>query len=200
VAGGVGRVLGALMIAFGLVSFLAYGPGGLWLAVIGWFVMSAGTAEAHFTEVGEALAGLSVSDAMVRDPITVPSDLTLQEFSEGVFSEHPHSVYPVMEDGAVVGLFAARDLDAVRRTSWPRTQVNMRMRPLSQVVVLEQQDELPDGFMRLLESDLRRALVLDDSRLTGLLSLSDVERLAHGRRALRPGTGRPGKNPKPHHA
>jgi Zn-dependent protease len=45
VAGGVGRVLGALMIAFGLVGFLAYGPGGLWLALIGWFVMSAGTAE-----------------------------------------------------------------------------------------------------------------------------------------------------------
>jgi hypothetical protein len=41
----VGRVLGALMIAFGLVGFLAYGPGGLWLALIGWFVMSAGTAE-----------------------------------------------------------------------------------------------------------------------------------------------------------
>jgi Zn-dependent protease len=45
VAAGVGRALGALMIAFGLVSFLAYGPGGLWLALIGWFVMSAGTAE-----------------------------------------------------------------------------------------------------------------------------------------------------------
>jgi Zn-dependent protease len=45
VAARVGRALGAVMIALGLVSFLAYGPAGLWLALIGWFVMSAGTAE-----------------------------------------------------------------------------------------------------------------------------------------------------------
>src|SRR4051794_12337778 len=171
------------MIAFGLVSLLAYGPGGLWLAIIGWFVMSAGTAEARFVEIREALAGLSVGDVMVHDPITIPSDLTLQEFSEGILSQDRHIAYPVMEDGAVVGLFAARDLGAVPRTSWPSVRVSMRMQPLSRGVVVEQRDELPDAFMRLLETDLRRALVLRDPRLTGLLSLSDVERLAQTRRA-----------------
>jgi Zn-dependent protease len=54
VAAGVSRGLGALMIAAGLLSFLAYGPGGLWLAFIGWFVMSAGTAEARLVETQEA--------------------------------------------------------------------------------------------------------------------------------------------------
>jgi Zn-dependent protease/CBS domain-containing protein len=200
VAAGVGRALGALMLAFGIVSFLAYGPGGLWLALIGWFVMSAGTAEARFAEIREALAGLRVSDAMVRDPITVPSDLTLQEFSEGVFTEHRHSVYPVMENGAVVGLFAARDLGAAPRTSSLAARIGMRMQPLSQVVVVEQRDELPDAFTRLLETDLRRAVVLDGSRLAGLLSLSDVERIAQGRRALQPDARGPRKRPKPHHA
>src|SRR3954464_8861642 len=39
VAGGISRVLGALMIAVGLVTFLAFGPSGLWLALVGWFVM-----------------------------------------------------------------------------------------------------------------------------------------------------------------
>src|SRR4051794_13356036 len=191
VAGGVGRVLGALMIAFGLVSFLAYGPSGLWLAIIGWFVMSAGTAEARFVEIREALAGLSVGDVMVHDPITIPSDLTLQEFSERVFSEHRHVAYPVMEDGAVVGLFGARDLDAVPSTSWPTARVSTRMQPLDQVVVVEQQDQLPDAFMSLLETDHRRALVLEGPRLTGLLSLTDVERRVQARRGLRPDTRRP---------
>ena len=199
-AGAVGRGLGALMIAFGVVSFLFYGPGGLWLALIGWFVMSAGTAETRFVEIREALGGLSVRDAMVRDPVTVPSDLTLQEFSDGVHTAHPHTVYPVMENGAVVGLFAARDLGAVPRTSWPTVRVSTRMQPLGQVVVVEQQDELPDAFMRLLESNLRRALVLDNSQLKGLLSLSDVERLTQARRALGPDTRGPRESPAPRHA
>ncbi len=178
------------MIAVGVVTFLFYGFGGLWLALIGWFVMSAGTAEARFVEIRDALAGLSVSDAMVRDPITVPSDLTLQEFFDGVLSEHRHVAYPVMEGGAVVGLFAARDLDAVPRATWPSVRVGTRMQPLSQAVSLDEQDDLPDAFMRLLETDLRRALVLRDSRLTGLLSLSDVERLAEARRPIQPSTQR----------
>jgi Zn-dependent protease/CBS domain-containing protein len=198
VAGGVGRALGALMIGAGLVSFLAYGPGGLWLAIIGWFVMSAGAAEARFVEMGEALAGLKVRDAMVRDPITIPSDLTLQEFFDGVFSDHRHAAYPVIEEGAVAGLFAARDLSAVPRSSWRNVRVNSRMRPLSQAVSVEEQDELPDAFMRLLQTDLGRAVVLGDSRLTGLLSLSDVERLAETRRAW-PDVNRE-QSPEPRHA
>jgi predicted transcriptional regulator len=185
------------MIAVGVVSFLFYGPGGLWLALIGWFVMSAGTAETRFVEIREALAGLSVRDAMVRDPITVRSDLTLQEFSDGVFSEHRHTAYPVMEGDAVVGLFATRDLDAVPRKRWGSVRVSTRMRPLGQVVVVEQQEELPDAFMKLLETDLRRALVLENSRLEGLLSLSDVERLTQARRASRPGTRGPRESPWP---
>jgi CBS domain-containing protein len=185
-AGGVSRVLGALMIAAGLVSFLAYGVGGLWLAFIGWFVMSAGTAEARFVEMRGALAGLSVGDAMTRNPITVRSDLTLQEFFDGAFSEHRHAAYPVMEDGAVVGLLAARDLSAVPRASWRSVRVNTRIQPLSQAVSVDEQDELPDALMRLLGTDLRRALVLRDSRLTGLLSLSDVERLVETRRPWQP--------------
>jgi Zn-dependent protease len=190
VAGAVSRVLGALMIAVGLVTFLFYGFGGLWLALIGWFVMSAGTAEARFVEIREALAGLSVSDAMTRDPITVPSDLTLQEFFDGVFSADRHAAYPVMKGGAVVGVFAARDLDAVPRATWPSVRMNTRMQSLTQAVTVNEQDDLPDAFMRLLETDLRRALVLRDSRLTGVLSLSDVERLVEARRASQPGTQR----------
>jgi Zn-dependent protease len=200
VAGGISRALGAVMIAFGLVSFLAYSPSGLWLALIGWFVMSAGSQEARFVEIREALAGLSVRDAMVPDPITVPADMTLQEFSDGVFTDHRHTAYPVMERGAVVGLFASSDLGAVPRASWGSVPVSTRMVPLSQAVVVDEQDELPDAFMRLLETDLRRALVLGDSRLKGLLSLSDLERLVEARRASQPDTRRPRENPQPHHA
>ena len=64
------------------------------------------------------------------------------------------------------------------------------MQPLSQAVSVNEQDEMPDAFMSLLETDLRRALVLRDSRLTGLLSLSDVERLAEARQPSQPGTQR----------
>jgi hypothetical protein len=54
--------------------------------------------------------------------------------------------------------------------------------------------------MSLLETDHRRALVLDGSQLRGLLSLSDVERRVQTRRPSRPDTRRTRENPEPHHA
>jgi CBS domain-containing protein len=178
VAGGVSRVLGVVMIAAGLVTLLTYTAGGLWLALIGWFVMAAGTAEARVVEEREALAGLSVRDAMVRDPITVSSNATLQDAFDHVLSEHRHAVYPVVGNGAVTGLLAARDLAAVPRTRWQNVLVRARTLPLRQMVVVDEREDLAEALTRLIETDLRCALVLRDSQLAGLLSLSDVERLA----------------------
>jgi CBS domain-containing protein len=64
------------------------------------------------------------------------------------------------------------------------------MQPLSQALTMNEQDGLPDAYMRLLETDLRPALVLRGSRLIGVLSLSDVERLVEARRASQPGAQR----------
>ena len=74
------------------------------------------------------------------------------------------------------------------------------MRPLGQAVVVDERDELPDAYLRLLETDPRLALVLRGSELRELLSLSDVERLAETRGSRQPGTRRPRENPTPRHA
>ena len=55
-----GRVLGAVLIAAGAAELLLWGDaGGLWLAVIGMFIMSAATAEATAGSATAALAGLA---------------------------------------------------------------------------------------------------------------------------------------------
>ena len=68
-AAAAGRVLGAVLIAAGAAELLLWGDaGGLWLAVIGMFVMSAATAEATAGTATAALAGLRVSDVMTPGP------------------------------------------------------------------------------------------------------------------------------------
>ena len=57
---------------------------------------------------------------------------------------------------------------------------------------MREQDDLADALTTLLQSDLRRALVLRDSRLVGVLSVSDVERLAKMRSSRLAANGKPG--------
>jgi Zn-dependent protease len=53
---GVSRLLSGILIALGVLGFLLLGvPGGLWLAFVGWFVMSAAGAELAGADAGRAL-------------------------------------------------------------------------------------------------------------------------------------------------
>ena len=47
------------------------------------------------------------------------------------------------ERGAVVGVFEARDLDAVPPATWPSVRMNARTRSLTQAVTVTEQDALP---------------------------------------------------------
>jgi CBS domain-containing protein len=183
VAGTFGRAIGALMIGAGVLTFLAtFSFGGLWLAFIGWFLIAAAAGETRLTAIRRTLAGRHVGDAMARDPVTAPPDLTLQEFLDRVYSGHPHTIYPVTDDGKVLGLIEARDAGDVPEAQRRSVHVNDRMQQPEQVVFVREQDDLAGALTTLLQTDLRRALVLRDSQLVGVLSLSDVERLAESSR------------------
>jgi CBS domain-containing protein len=108
--------------------------------------------------------------------------LTLQQFLDGVYSGRPHTIYPVTDNGAVLGILEARDAAGVPDAERQSMRVHDRMKPLGQVVFVREQDDLADALTTLLQTDLQRALVLRDSGLAGVLSVSDVERLVELRR------------------
>jgi Zn-dependent protease len=64
VAAGVGFVLGCAMVAIGLVAGFSGAFGGLWIAVIGVFVMVAGRTEAQAVALRTTFAGARVRDVM----------------------------------------------------------------------------------------------------------------------------------------
>ena len=77
IAAGISFALGCAMVAVGFVGGFAGGPGALWLAFIGLFVIITGRAEAQAVALQASLAGLRVRDAMTlsRTGGPPPSDL-----------------------------------------------------------------------------------------------------------------------------
>ena len=61
-----GGVFGYGMMALGIVGFFATGVGltGLWLALVGWFLLSASRSEAAASVTADKLRGLRVGDVM----------------------------------------------------------------------------------------------------------------------------------------
>jgi len=193
VAAGLGRVFGQLLIAGGLALLLFAGAfGGIWLAFIGFFLLSAADQEGQVAEARDALQDLRVADVMVSDPVTVTPELSVHDFVESVFLSHRHASYPVVEDGRAVGLASARRLAGLPREEWARRRVGEAMVRVEDVLVLTVDRPLSEALSELAQSELGRALVCSGDRLEGLVSITDVARVIEIR-----GTGRGGQLSRP---
>jgi Zn-dependent protease/CBS domain-containing protein len=185
IAGGLGRGFGLLLVWGGIaLALIAGAPGALWLALIGWFVSAAATAETSLATMQHLLRGMRVADAMAREPAVVPAEATLQQFVNGVFPATRHAAYPVVSAGAVVGLLPFNNVAAVPPEQWPARLVRDAMVPLRQTLVLSPDEELGAAAMELIQDDLGRAPVVEGTRLAGLLSVTDVSRVLELRRLV----------------
>jgi Zn-dependent protease len=177
VASGIGRGFGYVFIAAGLGLFIfANAFSGAWLAFIGWFLLGAAGAEARHLAAREALGGLRVRDLMVREPATVPSNLTLGRFMDEVVWSRRYTTYPVVDDGRVVGLLPFRCVAEIPRSDWDTRTVGDCTIPRERVPTLEPDQEAIDALVELSEGEVNRGVVLDGERLVGFLSITDLAR------------------------
>jgi Zn-dependent protease len=189
IAADIGRGFGYLFIALGVAMFIIEGSfSGAWLAFIGWFLLQAATAEARYVATDQALAGLQVRDLMARNPVTVDPDLTIGSFMDEIASSRRFTTYPVVDpDGRPIGLLAFSSVAAVPRSEWDTRRVRESMIPLDKVPLLAETARAVDALADLSSKPgANRGLVVENGRLDGLLSITDLARALQARRPPRP--------------
>jgi Zn-dependent protease/CBS domain-containing protein len=176
-ASSIGRGFAYVLILLGLAELVLLGSfGGVWLAFIGWFLLQAASAEARYLAARQALGGLRVADLMVTDPATVRQDMPLGDFVDDVVWSRRFTTYPVVENGKAVGLLPFRCVAETPRREWDERSVRDCMVPLEETPVFRPDEPLIGALERLSASEVSRGLVLEDGRLVGLLSITDLLR------------------------
>ncbi|HXE46321.1 MAG TPA: site-2 protease family protein [Conexibacter sp.] len=163
------------LIGGGVVLVLLTGAlGGLWFALIGWFLLNAAAGEGMLA--AGATAGPHVAEVTVREPVCVPATTTVEQFLEQVVTAHRHLVYPVLNGTDPVGLVSFRDALRTRPDERAVRSVAQIMTPLDRVLVLDGTRPLTEAVGELMRAPLRRALVVDGADWVGLLSPTDALR------------------------
>lgn len=181
-ASAIGRAFGRGLIGAGIVLALFGYLGGIWFALIGWFLTTAAAQEEMAAPQGR-LARLRVGDVTIRDMDVVPAGTTLERFLEDDVVRTRHTVYPVVSgaregDGsAIVGLVSFRDAQRVPRAERGSRLVTEAMVPVERVRVLDGDAPLVEQLNDLLSAPLRRALVREDGHIAGMLSPTDALRV-----------------------
>ncbi|HEX6423651.1 MAG TPA: site-2 protease family protein [Acidimicrobiales bacterium] len=200
VASQAGVAFGYGLMALGAVGFIGgMGIGGIWLVFLGWIVLEAARAERTGFELRTLLRTTRVADVMTRNPVTVPTGLSVDDLVHDYVAQHRCSSFPVVRpDGAPVGLVTlsgVRDVDdRVRAT----TQVDAVARPIDEIVTAHPDDRVIDVLPRFTARTGRRALVTDAAGvLVGILSASDVDRALAVAEARAPAAPVPPPPPPP---
>lgn len=181
----IGRFFAYLMIALGVLGlFTGQVAQGIWIAFIGWFLLSAGTSEETGATVRALLRKVPVSAAMTSPVVTVPDWLTVEQFLEAIAPQHPFTTYPVHEpSGKLTGVVRLADL--VRTPGRDRGTKHLRdvAHPIAEVPTTRPDEELAALIERLGAEFAQRVLVFDQGTLVGILSPADITRILTVRQA-----------------
>lgn len=180
----VGRVLALGLIALGVVRLFGGNFFGVWLVLIGWFIMQAGSAGLAQASLRQALGGLRVRDVMTTEVRMVPADATLRELIEDYFIRYTYGGYPVVRDGRVVGLVTLHDLRNTPVEGRATTRVERVMVPLEARLVVDPGTPVVDALNRMVASGAGRFVVLERDRLVGLITANGIVHLTQIRAAL----------------
>lgn len=111
-----------------------------------------------------------VKNRMTKEPVTVgPEDLLIDAF--GKMKTGGFRRLPVIESGKVIGIITDRDLRA-HRGYWEHTKVNGVM--TEKVFTVGLDTTLEEAAQIMLQKQIGGLPVVDDKRLVGIISASDV--------------------------
>jgi Zn-dependent protease len=172
-----GRGFGYLLIALGVLELFSGAPAGLWLAVIGFFLVAAASAQATQAEVRAAFSGVSAAALMSRPVVAIPEGLSVEAAATEYFGRYRYTAFPVVDPGGrLLGLVEFAHAEGLRPERRAATRVGeIADRDPDLVVALDADVatllERP-GFARV-----GRAVVVDERGTPqGLVSITDVQR------------------------
>jgi Zn-dependent protease/predicted transcriptional regulator len=185
IAARVGQVIAFFLILYGLMQFFrGAGFNGLWMAFIGWFLLSASRESYAQMVISEGLRGLRVGDVMSRDFPVVDAYANLQTFAEENLTRTGRRFWVVTRNGEPEGIITPNEISAVPRNRWPYTTVADVMRPLDATRTVNPNTPVTEALEVMARQDLNQLPVVNERGLAGLISRAHILQLIQTRAEL----------------
>jgi len=182
-----GQLLAYVLIVAGIWQSLTSNfVGGLWLAFIGWFLLTA--AQESFAQVAirGALEGLRAADIMSLELPAVGRATSLEGYVHEMLRTG-RRCHLVMEAGELQGLMTVHALNRVPREDWAVTSVQAAMLPRAQIRLAAPEEPVLALLERMQSEDINQMPVVADSgspeagRVVGIVTRDSILRVIRTR-------------------
>jgi Zn-dependent protease len=186
IAARLGQVVAFAFILLGIFRFFnGAGFGGLWIAFIGWFLLSASRESYAQVAIGDALRGVKVRDVMAREYPTVDSHTNLQTLVDEYFLRTGRRCLFVTQNERVIGLITPHEVREIERQRWPYTTVDEVMKSLDQLHTVSPETPILKALESMGPEDLNQLPVLESNAVAGIISRAQILQLVKMRAELR---------------
>jgi Zn-dependent protease/predicted transcriptional regulator len=149
---------------------------GLWQIMIGFFILTAARSSYQSQVARVAFANKSVSQLMKRDPVTVPPEMTLEDFVNRVMLHHSVSFVPVIADGVLLGHMDPTVLSGIDRENWSSTHIGDVFAGLDASSTIPPKMPLQELLKLISRTGRRKFMVVEGRDLVGVITLADILR------------------------
>lgn len=164
----------AMMLGLRVPVFGSGALGGLWLALIGWFLGNAARQSWQGRLIEDRLGALPVGRVMHHDFRAVEPDLRVLDLVDQGFLALSYRAYPVVANGELRGLVSLEDVRRLGRDQWAETRVADIMTPLARLHALGPADSASRALKLLAEQGVNQLPVVDGGRILGLVTREDI--------------------------
>ncbi len=178
IASRIGGGFGLFLMALGMIAlFRGELIGGLWLFLIGLFLRNAAQSSRRQQQLRRMLEGERVRDFMVKDPVVVPRHLSVRQFVDDYVYRHQHKVFPVEQDGQLLGCVTLEAVKSLPREEWDRQTVGRLVEGCGAENTVAPDEDALRTLATMHRTGNTRMLVVDGGRLVGIVSLKDLVKL-----------------------
>lgn len=153
-------------------SFIA----GLWIVLIGWFLMSGAQSYLSQIQLSSVLAAFRLRDIMNSNVISVRPGLALDKLVDDYFRKYMKSAFPVLDyANRLEGMVTLKRVLEVPEAKRRDVTVLDVLMPVSDLPVLGPEDDANTALMAMVTAGIGKVFVCDpDGRLLGIVSKSDI--------------------------
>lgn len=175
IASNCGAGFGLILIFLGIISFLNGNIiGGLWLFLIGMFLRGASQTSYQQLLIRKAFEGEQVRRLMNSEPITVPPWLSIRDFVEEYIYKYHFKMFPVQEDGRLVGCITTRNVKEAPQEEWGRRTVGEIARDCTRENSISPDADAMVALSVMNKGGHSRLMVVENGKLVGVISMKDM--------------------------
>ena len=183
------NLVAATRIASESGAFLAYGlfgwacyclirqddpVAGIWWGLLGFFVHASGAHAVRQMESRTLLETEPVSRFMHDQVMTVSPDLVVTDLVENYINKHYQRIFPVVDNGMLVGVVSLASLLTLDRHKWNWLHVASVMEPLTRSNVIAPDASAADALETMQRKGLELIMVAEAGKFIGVITFRDL--------------------------